>query len=59
MIVAHPIGHSVPLSNAVHTSLDLFVLGELMLPTGNQMTKINMTTMFAIVPTCNSMCQRS
>jgi hypothetical protein len=50
MIVAQPIGHSVPFSKVVQISLDLFVLGLLMLPTGNQMTKIMIMTTFATVP---------
>ena len=51
MIVAQPIGHSVPFSKVVHTSRLWFVFGELTLPTGNQMTKIRMMARLDMVPT--------
>ena len=51
IIVAQPIGHSVPFSNCVQTSCVLFVLGELIDPTGNQITKIRMMTQLQMVPT--------
>lgn len=51
IIVAQPIGHSVPFSNWVQTSCVLFVFGELIDPTGNQITNIRMMTQLQMVPT--------
>ena len=49
-MVAHPMGHSVPFANCVHTAWLSLVFGVLMDPTGNQMTKMITTTMLNIVP---------
>src|ERR1700744_1045023 len=51
MIVAHPIGHSVPFSKVIQTSWLLLVLGWFMEPTGNHITKMITTRIFHTVPT--------